>query len=73
MSVCGDGGLFGLLLLHRLVRALLFPASWERSLPAHYLFFALFAARMLRMTPRLAPNPDAPSQSMAHATRADAF
>ncbi|XXY51804.1 hypothetical protein WME91_11745 [Sorangium sp. So ce269] len=45
----------GLLLLHLLVRALLFPAFWERFLLAHYLFFALVAVRLLRLAPRVAP------------------
>ncbi|WP_437752345.1 hypothetical protein [Sorangium sp. So ce1389] len=46
----------GLLLLHLLVRALLFPAFWERFLLAHYLFFAIVAVRLLRLAPRVAPR-----------------
>lgn len=40
------------LLLNLMIRSMLFPAFWERFLLAHYLFFALFAIRMLRLSSR---------------------
>ncbi|AUX41627.1 uncharacterized protein SOCE26_030480 [Sorangium cellulosum] len=58
-----------LMLLHLVVRTLLFPAFWERFLLAHYLFFALFSVRLLRLAPHPAPTLDdlAPAPpSMAH-------